>query len=578
MTPALRSRLRSLTTGRRRLPPSAQLVIGLVSLAISAVALARAADTRALADTIAAMVSHPIGVAVAVGAFGSAFALRAGLWRRVLPDLPYGQALAALHLALGANHVLPLRLGEPLRVVSVVRRTRIGLEPAVASTVALRSADIVAMGVLGVVLGPAAFARLVGPVGAAIFAGVATTGLVGIVWLRRVASRRAVVGGDAAAPTRVRLPGPIVAAGSLAAWVLEAVLVWQCAHFAGIELGFARAVLVTTVAVAAQTVAIAPGGLGTYEAASVAAYTSLGVEAGPALAAALTTHALKTAYSLVAGGIAVVHPRPGLFGRLRLHTGPLPDAAADADTDTDTEARSAATGPARAPAAPIVLFLPALDEEATVAAVVATAPAAIAGHPVEVVVVDDGSTDGTADAAEAAGATVVRHDANRGLGAAVRTGLRQATERGAVAVAFCDADGEYRPAELDQLVAPILAGEADYVVGSRFAGEIRHMLPHRRFGNVVLTRLLGFVARRPITDGQSGYRALSADAAAHAEVIHDFNYAQVLTLDLLAKGYRYREVPITYSFRRTGRSFVRLAPYLRRVVPAVYRQVNATPA
>jgi len=78
--------------------------------------------------------------------------------------------------------------------------------------------------------------------------------------------------------------------------------------------------------------------------------------------------------------------------------------------------------------------------------------------------------------------------------------------------------------------------------------------------------------------GRSGYRALSPAAAAHAEIIHDFNYAQVLTLDLVAKGYRYAEVPITYRFRQHGRSFVRLGPYLRRVMPAVWRELRTTAA
>ena len=78
----------------------------------------------------------------------------------------------------------------------------------------------------------------------------------------------------------------------------------------------------------------------------------------------------------------------------------------------------------------------------------------------------------------------------------------------------------------------------------------------------------------PVTDGQSGYRALSAAAAAAAEIIHDYNYAQVLTLDLLGKGFRYAEVPISYPFRTTGRSFVRLDPYLRQVVPAFVREVR----
>jgi glycosyltransferase involved in cell wall biosynthesis len=156
----------------------------------------------------------------------------------------------------------------------------------------------------------------------------------------------------------------------------------------------------------------------------------------------------------------------------------------------------------------------------------------------------------------------------------VRLGLAAAVERGAAAVAFCDADCEYDPAELERLVAPILEGRADYVVGSRFAGEIRRMLPQRRLGNLALTGLLRFVARAPIGDGQSGFRALSRAAAADAEIVHDYNYAQVLTLDLLAKGYRYLEVPIGYRFRSTGRSFVRPLRYLRRVVPAVWRELD----
>jgi hypothetical protein len=92
----------------------------------------------------------------------------------------------------------------------------------------------------------------------------------------------------------------------------------------------------------------------------------------------------------------------------------------------------------------------------------------------------------------------------------------------------------------------------------------------------VLTRALSFVARTPITDGQSGYRALSREAAGAAEVIHDFNYAQVLTLDLIDKGFRYEEVPITYRWREEGRSFVRPTRYLRNVVPAVHRELNSS--
>jgi glycosyltransferase involved in cell wall biosynthesis len=223
---------------------------------------------------------------------------------------------------------------------------------------------------------------------------------------------------------------------------------------------------------------------------------------------------------------------------------------------------------------PVVLVLPAHDEAPRIGAVLERVPALVGGHRVRVIVVDDGSADDTVSVARTARAEVVRHDRNLGLGAAVRTGLAAAAAHEPAAVAFCDADGEYAPEELDRVVAPVLDGTADYVVGSRFAGEIRRMLPHRRAGNRALTVVLAWVARRPITDGQSGYRALAPWAAAEAEIVHDYNYAQVLTLDVLAKGARYAEVPISYGFRDSGRSFVRLGRYLRRVVPAVYRELN----
>lgn len=227
---------------------------------------------------------------------------------------------------------------------------------------------------------------------------------------------------------------------------------------------------------------------------------------------------------------------------------------------------------------PVLLFLPARDEVATVAQVLARTPRVVTvdgrDHPVRTLVVDDGSSDGTGEAARACGAEVVRTD-GLGLGAAVGVGLAWGASAGAAVVAFCDADLEYDPAELETLVRPVLAGTADYVVGSRFLGGARRMKPHRALGNRFLTALTAATTtgRRevPLTDGQSGYRALSREAAAAAVVAHDYNYAQVLTLDLLGRGFRYLEVPITYAHRQVGRSFVRLPTYLRRVLPAMWR-------
>ena len=526
---------------------------GALGVVASVVLLAPHADGAAIRAALRQGLRDPLGASAALLAYAVSFGIRAELWSRVLPTLARSQAMAALHVSLVGNHILPLRLGEALRVASVVRRTDIPTGAATASTLTLRAADVIAVVAIAAVLSPRFAQQLMGGAAWVLLGGVAAVGIGGVIWLRRV---------GAAGATAVRLPAVTILLGATAAWVLESGIVWQATQWAGLDISFWDAVLVTAVTIAAQTLAVTPGGIGTYELAATAALVALGAPADVALAAAITAHAVKSADALVPGGVATVVPSPGLFGRLRL---PRP---------AGTHGTVPAVRPA--PNAPVVLFMPAHNEEDSVAAVVRRAPSHVAGHPVEVLVIDDGSTDATAQLAEDAGATVVRVQPNRGLGAAVRRGLQEGVAREAAAVVFCDADGEYAPEELATMTAPILDGSADYVVGSRFAGDIRRMLPHRRFGNRVLTILLRFVARTPISDGQSGYRALSPAAAADAEVIHDFNYAQVLTLDLLGKGYRYAEVPISYGFREDGRSFVRLGRYLRTVIPAVHRELNTT--
>jgi glycosyltransferase involved in cell wall biosynthesis len=260
----------------------------------------------------------------------------------------------------------------------------------------------------------------------------------------------------------------------------------------------------------------------------------------------------------VAAGAGVLAAQPDC--RLR-----LPSARPDRPTPDPIAA-----------SAPVAVVIPVHNEEATVGEVLRRLPQRVREHQVVPLVVDDGSTDRSAELARAAGARVVSHSRNAGLGAAVRRGLAEASTLSPAAVVYLDADLEYDPAELTRIAAPVLDGWADYVVGSRFGGRIRRMRPHRRVGNLILTRWVRWMAREPVTDGQSGYRAFSRRAAAQAEIIHDYNYAQVLTLDLLAKGFVYAEVPISYAFRSTGTSFVRLGRYLRRVLPAVYRELNGS--
>ena len=224
----------------------------------------------------------------------------------------------------------------------------------------------------------------------------------------------------------------------------------------------------------------------------------------------------------------------------------------------------------------LAVVVPAMNEEATIGELLdRIGRVEVPGCELSAVVVDDGSADRTGEIALGRGATVVRHERNRGLGAAVRTGLRSAVEEGADLVAYLDADLEYYPEDIPGLVGPVLEGRADYVLGSRFRGEsgTRGMRAYRWIGNHAFTLLLVLLTRRRITDGQTGMRAFSRDAAANAEIIHDYNYAQVLTLDLVRKGYRLLEVPIRYRLREHGASFISWR-YPAKVLPAIWRELR----
>ena len=223
----------------------------------------------------------------------------------------------------------------------------------------------------------------------------------------------------------------------------------------------------------------------------------------------------------------------------------------------------------------VIVFIPALNEEDSIGKVIAKVPRySIPNYDVEIIVINDGSTDGTIQAAITAGADdVVSFDHNRGLGAAVRAGLQECYLRGAEIGVMIDADNEYPANEIPQLVAPIISGEADYTMGSRFLGHIDGMRLHRRWGNYFFTALQSILLRCKIYDGQSGMRAFSRQALAHAEIIHDYNYAQVLTLNLVRKGFVMQEVPISYQVRTSGQSFIRFWAYVSAVFPAMLREM-----
>ena len=218
------------------------------------------------------------------------------------------------------------------------------------------------------------------------------------------------------------------------------------------------------------------------------------------------------------------------------------------------------------------------DEEAALPGVLGALPSEAAGLPVDVLLIDDGSTDSTPDIGRAHGARVHSHASSRGLGAALRAGLEIARDEGYAAAVYIDGDGEYDPAGFERVLEPIARGRADYVLGSRFLGERDGMSWHRTLSNRAASGLVGLLTESVTGDAQTGFRAFSARALAEARIAHDYNYAQVLTLSLWGAGIEPVEVPIRYRRRTSGRSFVRYPEYLARVAPVVWREWRAARA
>jgi glycosyltransferase involved in cell wall biosynthesis len=222
-----------------------------------------------------------------------------------------------------------------------------------------------------------------------------------------------------------------------------------------------------------------------------------------------------------------------------------------------------------------VAIVPALNEEHTIGRVVDELRAFDAG--LDVVVIDDGSLDRTAHEARARGATVLRLPFNLGIGGAVQTGFRFAFEHDYDVAVRVDGDGQHDPSQLGRVLEPLLRGEADIVVGSRFAGPDAagyRSSRSRRIGIRILAGVVSWIVGQRVTDTTSGFQAVNRDGIALFARDYPHDYPEVeATVMVFRHRLRLLEVPVEMRERSAGRSSItslRSIYYMVKVLLAIF--------
>jgi glycosyltransferase involved in cell wall biosynthesis len=219
--------------------------------------------------------------------------------------------------------------------------------------------------------------------------------------------------------------------------------------------------------------------------------------------------------------------------------------------------------------APVAIVIAAYNEEGAIGPVIEELPGEVCALATAVIVVADGCADGTAAEAGDAGAMVADVPVNRGQGAALRLGYRLAREGGACYIVTTDADGQYNPAEMQRVLAPIVAGEADFVTGSRRLGsqETRDLI--RRTGVRFFAGTISMLTGQKISDTTFGLRAMRAEVTGAVQLEQPQYQASELLIGVITHGYKVAEVPATIHRRRVGESKKGQNPLYQLHLPGV---------
>ncbi len=224
----------------------------------------------------------------------------------------------------------------------------------------------------------------------------------------------------------------------------------------------------------------------------------------------------------------------------------------------------------------LLVAIPCLNEAMTIGQVVKEVPASMpAVDRVDVLVIDDGSSDNTTSEAQSAGAKVLRHPRNRGVGSAFQSAVNYAVEHGYDIMVNIDGDGQFNPQDIPKLVAPVIAFEADMVTASRFIDSsfTPEMAKVKLIGNHMMSYLVSSLVRQKFADVSCGFRCYSRESLLKLNLHGAFTYTQETFLDFAAQRMEIKEVPIkvVYFAERKSRVAGSIFKYAINTAKIIFR-------